>query len=776
MKLRLALLALAIPFGSVAVAQVGVLTGQGFGLAARNPLFPPHDQQNPTQPSGFPLPPVQQTGDLPQPEQVGPEGGGLRVLRIGKALNTEEELHFTDGVEFTKDGYHVWADEARSRRGSNIYTLKGNVVVVGRDESVYGDEVTVNFTDKTFVALNSKATLKPSLVRGRILDNVYTHSRQSSGSEKEIFLQKSSTTTCSYPEPHYEILADKVDVRPGKRIIFRKVRLKLLGHTLVTLPFLSIPLDQRNYNNLPEVGRGQAEGFFIKNRFGVPLTGNDSLNLRTDYYTKLGTGLGAQYRYDRRDLLGYFQVYTITGHDNELEIVNQHRQLIGRSILSIDNTFERNNYLISPGNTVWNSRSTFLIPQGRSNTRLTYSRSSNEGTSSNSLNQTFGVNDQRYYGSKFQTTLDVNTTIANSNFGGGNPVHREQVDLRFSGLGDFNKFQARLDYIRSIPIGETSNFFSSSDITPSLALLTDSRRLIGANFDKVLPFKSELSIGEYGDPIGDGRITRSNFSFDFTNPRVKPSRLQILYQAGFRQGIYSDDTAQYVLRAGSQISYKFTRDTALNIRYSYLRPYGYSPLQIDRTGRTHVVNSDLSFSPLKNLTLGAQTGYDFNIAAQGSQTAWQQVGLRGEYKLGRYFDFRTLSTYDTTRHTFSTTRFDLTYVPGSTFISIGAKYDGLRAKWAAVNLFVDGFQIGRLRTSTLLNYNGYLKRFEAAHFSFIYDLHCAEAVFQIVNNPYAGSGSGNQIVFFIRLKALPFDTPFGTGRQGQAIGTGTGRD
>ena len=27
-----------------------------------------------------------------------------------------------------------------------------------------------------------------------------------------------------------------------------------------------------------------------------------------------------------------------------------------------------------------------------------------------------------------------------------------------------------------------------------------------------------------------------------------------------------------------------------------------------------------------------------------------------------------------------------------------------------------------------------------------------------------------------RVKALPFDTPFGTGQRGQPIGTGTGRD
>jgi LPS-assembly protein len=169
------------------------------------------------------------------------------------------------------------------------------------------------------------------------------------------------------------------------------------------------------------------------------------------------------------------------------------------------------------------------------------------------------------------------------------------------------------------------------------------------------------------------------------------------------------------------------------------------------------------------------TGYDFNLVKQHAQTAWQQVALRAEYKLSNYFRANATSVYDTIRHSYSSTRLDITWVPGETYVSFGAKYDGIRNKWAAANIYVDGFKWGRLRTSVLLNYNGYTKRFDAQHYSFIYDLHCAEAVLQVIDSG-AGFNSGRQIYFFLRLKALPFDTPFGTGQRGQPIGTGTGRD
>jgi hypothetical protein len=75
--------------------------------------------------------------------------------------------------------------------------------------------------------------------------------------------------------------------------------------------------------------------------------------------------------------------------------------------------------------------------------------------------------------------------------------------------------------------------------------------------------------------------------------------------------------------------------------------------------------------------------------------------------------------------------------------------------------------------SALLLYNGFLERFDSRHFAFTYDLHCAEAVLQIIENN-VGFRPGREFLFFIRIKALPFDSPFGTGRLGQPIGLGGG--
>jgi hypothetical protein len=777
MRRRALALLLGLPFLNQAHAQVTDYGIQNGIRALRDKgLLPPLSQTNPTQPTGNPLPPIQRQGDLPRPGPLGPEGGSLKLLQSGTAdYSNPPFIHVTDGVEFTDRGYHCWADEVYGDRRTDTYTLKGNVRVLGEDASIYGDTVQVNFTNKTFVAEGSESTIKPGLMKGFVRGNLYIKAAQASGSQREIFAEHSSTTTCDYPRPHFELQAEKVDVRTNVRVIFHKVKIKILGRTVLNLPFLSVPIDERTYNNLPVVGRGTVEGYFIKSRYSFPLTGRSVVNTRLDYFSRLGMGVGAGIRYDNPDMRGTLSFYTIEGPHREFEFLGQHRQNFHWGTLTLDSTYEDDNYLISAASKTLNTRAVLYIPRGRSSNRITFFQATGDSLGSTTRSQTISVNDTETWNSKLRTTFDVNLSSNSSSFTGGQPIHREQADVAFHAIDNLGLADARLDYVRSIPIGVSSNFFATSDVTPSLSFASSSRQLFGLGAETRFPFTVQLGYGEYGDPIHQGRLTRADFDFTFQNPRKESRHWDLNYQGEFKQDVYSDDTAQYVLRGASQLTYNFKNNSRFNITYNYLRPEGFTPLQIDRRGQQNSFISDLSVSPFRGMLIGAATGYDFNLTKQHQPTPWQQVGLQARYTVNKTFDFRALSTYDTIRHTYSSTRLDLTWIPGSTYFSFGAKYDGVRHSWAAANVYIDGLQWGRLRTSVLLNYNGYTRQFEAQHYSFIYDLHCAEAVLQFINNP-TGFNSGKQIYFFIRLKALPFDTPFGTGQRGQPIGTGTGRD
>ncbi len=174
-----------------------------------------------------------------------------------------------------------------------------------------------------------------------------------------------------------------------------------------------------------------------------------------------------------------------------------------------------------------------------------------------------------------------------------------------------------------------------------------------------------------------------------------------------------------------------------------------------------------------DLTLGLQSSYDFTQEDRPNVSPWQLVGARTEWRPNENFEIRSVASYDPQRQVWSNLRFDLGWQSDEAFVSLGARYDGFRQQWGAVNAYFEGLKFGRLRATGVVNFNGYLKKIEAQQYLLTYDLHCAELVMQVIDNR-VGFRPGREIYVFLRLKAIPYQPDFGVGRRGQPIGTGTG--
>ncbi len=722
----------------------------------------------PLQPTGFPnLPP--KSGEQPPRDS----STDFRMIR-GNLYQSGNKVKVTDGAEFVIRGYHVYCDSAEGDLNTRIFTLKGGVRVVGKDATIEGKEVTVDFAKRSYVAHDAKSQIQPGVTQGKLTGPLYTRGKESFGNEGETTTNYGGVTTCDEPDPHYEIAADQIVVRPGRRAIFRKVRFKLFGRTVFRLPFLSIPLDDRNYNNLPEIGHSPDEGFYIKTRWGIPLKGQADLLTHVDYMSRLGLGLGGDLRYRTAKGDGSINIYKITGMADSLNFAASNRQTFGWGTLALDNTYQNNNYLTAPGSTIMSNRIVATLPQKRNaSDTLSFTNTTSESTGFKTRNQALGVQDTREV-IGIKTSVNVNILKDTSTFSGGNSSQREEADLLVRAEKDLSLATAQLDYQRSIPIGETTNFYGGSNRTPVVTLTSDAKRLVGDQFAKVWPFTTELSLGEFTDSNAASSVTRSEFGLTFQHPDRSMKRFTSQFNGRFRQSVYSDDTAQYLMDFGGQVSYKLGKDTAANLRYNYLRPYGYSPLQIDRTGRTNQASVDVSYRPIRTLLAGIQTGYDA-LRLEQKETPWQQVGVRLEYLPRDFLMVRALSTYDPFQSAWSSVRVDLTYKPGATLLSMGSQYDGIRHTWTNVNLYLDNLKWGKSKIAAILAYNGFSHQFDTQQYNVIYDLHCAEAVIS-VSEYGTGFRSGRTISFFMRLKALPFDLPFGVGQRGQPLGTGTGRD
>ncbi|MCB8933146.1 MAG: hypothetical protein H6534_06860 [Chthonomonadaceae bacterium] len=744
----------------------------GFRVLTDRGLIKPPPRLDPQEPSGFPgLPP--KSGALPPPQS---QDRTLQILQTGTVERVGQQIVLDGGVHVQYEGYDIFANRVEGDLDTQVFFLTGQVKLIGIDSVVTGGAVQVMFKERSFRATDGEAQLRPSFLKGRTLDDVYLGGKLTYGSEREAFASQSYFTTCNLDHPHYVLDSRFATVRPGRRLILRDVEIRILDHRILRLPYVSIPLEDYSDRYLPDVGQSRDEGYYVRTRTGVPLPSpRTSLDARVDYYTKLGGGLGADYRYEHAKSSGQIQVFGLTGGPGSLQASNRHSQTFGAFTIDVSNEYQRNNYLTAPQSTLLSTRGNLMYRQGASNTRLSFMRTGNNSPGFSFEQQTTTLSDQRTWSKALRTTLDLNLVANKSEFSSGTPIERQQLDVRFRGQQDLQRATAELEYIRSIPVGETTNFFSASDRTPVFTLRSSSQQMFGSERAGLgMPFQTQLSLGEFVDSRSRSRISRGYFDFAFQRPDTSGKKFTFNWDGKFRQGVYSDDTAQYVVGMGANARYKLGKDTGVNVRYNYLRPFGFSPLQLDRSGEYHQVFADINIRPVPTVLLAVQTGYDL-LGKNLSSTNWQTVGVRMEYEPAKWLLFRANSTYDPYQKGWSNLRLDVAYKPGATLVRASARYDGIRKQWGQVAVSVLNLKWGRFQASTDLVYNGYLKQFEARHFDFRYDLHCAEAVLQIIDNPL-GFRSGREINFFFRLKAFPFNTGYGTGQRGQAIGGGTGRD
>lgn len=721
---------------------------------------------NPFQPTGFPgLEEKRPNEEISERD--------FRLINADEFGREGQNVSMSGNVEFLTRGYRVRCDRVTGNLRTQVFTAEGNVVVTGNGTVVFGDRVTVDALNESYVAERAESQVEPDLLQNRLTDKLYVSGKLSAGTRLLTHTQDGLITTCDYDDPHYGIQARDLEVRTGKRAIFRDAKLKILGKTVLQVPYLVIPLEDRTQRNLPYFGYTDDEGYFVKNIYTVPINGSSYLVTHEDYMTKLGLGLGGDYSYQFPNAAGVARLYKIFGSAKTLNFSNTHRQAFRWGSVTLDNDYQKDNYLTAPGQTLMNTRASVTyngLFEDRAITKLTLNRNANDAPSYSSTNQTLGLSDNRRFGT-FRTDTQLNY-LTTSSGSGSTSTETERAQVRFLGSQEVGLGTAQLQYQRTIPIGETRNFLGTSDLTPVLSFQSDSRRLLGAEDGRRFPFRTEVSWGQYADARTKNQTERTAFSFAFNKNSPSNQRLTLDTSANFRQGIYSDDTAQYVLGFNENIRYRFGADTGFNIRYGYLRPYGYSPLSIDSTGQTNFLSGDLNVRPLRSLLLGAQTGYDL-LRLKRSEIAWQQLGLRSEWTPRDGILVRGLYTYDTYDQVFSQLRFDVSAYGREARANFNAQYDGKQHTWSAFNGSIDGLRFGRVKLAALFSYNGYLKQFETKQYAITYDLHCAEAVLAVQENNF-GFRPGRQIYFLLRIKALPFDIPFGTGTRGQGVGLGTG--
>lgn len=736
--------------------QEGVDTGARPGDAAKFPVNPPRDRR-------LPPPNVQEDGKY-ELKLIASKSWSL----VGKTVSGTE-------IDFEYRGYRCHAEEVVGDLESEQFIFKGKVNILSKDAVIEGEVVYVNFSARTFRVENGEVDLKPALLKGRALSDIYLSAKVVEGTESQVICTHGLFTTCDHLEPHYFLSGRDVRIIPDRKVTLNGVDLWVLDRKIFGIPSVTIPLNRRTGSLTPDIGQSRDEGYYVKFRFGVPLK-RDTGIARVEYMTKRGASVGFDYDYETARSKGSMKISTdFQKVQNALSynFDGSHTEQFDFGEFTASGSVRQFSYLTGTSNTNANMRLAFRPKQGSgASTFIGYQRGFNESSGFRSVNNNLTLTDTRLIGKDIRTNVSVTLT---DNIGkqAGSVISRlNAFEIRADANLDFRKGILSVLFSRLAPIGESINFVGGINKTPEIIVKTDKTRLFGTQ-SKIPEFQVSLSSSRYNDNFNKIKVDRHFLDFIFRNSHTSKSGLSVNYDFGFRQGLYSNNTAQYASIGNIALSYKIGHNFAVNTRYNVLKQRGFSPIQADRFGEIDTSSFDLT-ATIGSLSVTGSSGFDFSRNRKGF-IAWQSPQIRAEYRPSDQFRLRAQATYLSQEKAWGNIRGDLAWKHGETTLLAGVRYDALRSTWANVNFLIDGLTIGRLKISTLLQYNGFLKRFDTQQYSFTYDMHCTEAVLQVLDNRF-GFRPGREILFFIRIKAFPFDSRFGTGQFGQPTGVGTGFD
>lgn len=667
---------------------------------------------------------------------------------------------------------------------NNELIFSDNPVLTYKGQTFHGKEIHFFPKNNAWYIDSPKTALTPQFLEGRLTSPLYIYGKDINGKSKnEIIGTDILTTTCDKKKEDYYFLSKKIDVTPGKQVILRHSEFVLWGHHLIDIPTLIIPLDKKprkfSISHPPMVGESVDEGFFVKSSMNYLLSKNAPGLLKLDLMQKKGIGLGIEQDWKLARMIGVAALYAIPtsgfGKNVTGELHNNFN-LGGGQSLQLSTDFQKQSYLALPETTAFQSRLGYILQAMHDNFSMNVSR--NENSSSGFTSTSTNANlSQSYHNMGLQ--VDFNTDYSlNQSTSNSFSVNTQQINTKL------NINQQASNYVLGLAANKT---FSSGGEMGGVEKLPEvdltNYRFLHGDLSK-LPLLLNLSAGSYTEGVSLYPVVNSMTSdrvmlgADLNNLQYSlGGATDINFSEGFEQYLYSEGAAQYSLKNNITLTQRWGKYSGLHIIYAYLKSEGGTPFQFDRIGQYHTLNADVGFLDDRHVQLSLQTGYDLSQSSFGGipSQPWQTVSGNLLLRPTPWMRLQNQATFDPNSGDFQTLNDDLD-LKSNRFgeFELTTQYDPRQHVIGAMNSSFN-IHIGKdWKLVGLVQYNGYLGRFESRNLQIIKDLHCLEASLTYSDNPF-GFRNDQQIYFTLRIKAFPFFRTFGAGQFGQAINTSMGK-
>lgn len=180
------------------------------------------------------------------------------------------------------------ADRAEVFTDTKKAYAEGHVTVFDGDSTLSGDKGEYDFANRTGTFPEGTGYQYPWYASGEKIEQV---------SRDEIRVRNGSATTCNLEDPHYDVISKNVTVYPNDKIILRNAFVRIRGRKVFWLPYLTIPLDERQSPIEIKTGYSDSYGYYINTAKGFSLTKNVKLKGHVDYRSLRGIAGGVDIGY-----------------------------------------------------------------------------------------------------------------------------------------------------------------------------------------------------------------------------------------------------------------------------------------------------------------------------------------------------------------------------------------------------------------------------------------------------------------------------------------------
>lgn len=230
----------------------------------------------------------------PTPSLYADDKGEPVIVNGDKVEYFEEDKRVvgTGNVVVTYKQMKLTADKATVYMNTKDAYAEGNVTLYQGANIISGEKGYYNFDTKKGTLDNASGVMPPTYLKAEKIEKV---------SDATYIASNGHVTTCKHTPPHYRVVAKKVYVYLGKRVVLKNDIFYVGKTPLFYAPYWEYPLDDRPKAQMMP-GRSKEWGAFSLNTWRYELSGDFKGTARLDYREKWGVGEGVDLKYNTRNV------------------------------------------------------------------------------------------------------------------------------------------------------------------------------------------------------------------------------------------------------------------------------------------------------------------------------------------------------------------------------------------------------------------------------------------------------------------------------------------